>query len=208
MHAQQGDPRSVRIEDDIVRGIERRDLAVGGIPFGVVFEIFRDGLPAADVIPIEAGFHHQDAIGFLHDRVIERDSRQISETFREGCLEIVARAHPGDETGKLWRVAIEFAQDRRDRPDEHARVPSEISFAQKRFCQIRIRFFPKADHAMNCGLVVHAAKLHGFALLDVTIPWAGPGRLDADRNQRASFFRRRRRGCSKFFGMPPLSSMT
>ena len=38
----------------------------------------------------------------------------------------------------------------------------------------------------------------GFALLDVAKPGTGPGRFDADRHQRAGFFRRRRRGRQRF----------
>ena len=69
--AEQCDPRALRIEDDVVRGFERRDFAIRRVPVRVILEILLDGAPAPDIIPIEAGFHYQDAIGFLHDCIIE-----------------------------------------------------------------------------------------------------------------------------------------
>ena len=97
------------------------------------------------------------------------------------------------------RMPVELAQDRRHRPDKHSGVPAEISFAQKRFGQIGVRFFAEANDAMNRRLGrATLRKRTGFALLDVTKARAGPGRLDADRDQRARLFRRRRRRRQRF----------
>ena len=39
----------------------------------------RDSLPASDVIPIEARFDNENAIGFFHDRVVKGDAREFGE---------------------------------------------------------------------------------------------------------------------------------
>ncbi len=71
MNSKQRNCCPVLIEDDVISGIDRRDRAIRSISVFVVFEIIRYCSPAADVIPIETCFHHQNAVRFFHDRVIK-----------------------------------------------------------------------------------------------------------------------------------------
>ena len=95
-------------------------------------------------------------------------------------------------------MPVELTQHRRHGPDEHPCIPAEISFADKRFGEIGVWFFPEADHAMDRCPGLHRTKFHRFAVLDVAVTGARPGRLDSDRDQRPGFFRRRRRRRQRF----------
>src|ERR1043165_5047918 len=105
----------------------------------------------------------------------------------QSFLEILGRTQLRNKISQLRRVSVEFAKHCGDRPDEHARVPSEISFSQKRFGQIEIRFFPKAQHPMNTIFVRMLRQMDGLPLLDVTKSGTCPAWLDADRYKTACF---------------------
>src|SRR5438874_2098150 len=111
----------------------------------------------------------------------------------QNFVEIFRRPDLRDEVGQFRGVAIEFAQDSWHRPDKHSRVPAKISFSQKGLGQIDIRFFAKADDAVNSDFSI-AAQSHWLTLLDVTETGARPGRFDSNRYERARFLRGRSRG--------------
>ena len=94
-------------------------------------------------------------------------------------------------------MAIELCQNGRHRPNEHARVPTEISFAQKRFGKIDIRLFAKTNHVVNGDFAV-APQFHRRTLFDVTKTRTRPRRFNSDGDQRAGFFRRCRRRFHRF----------
>src|SRR6266404_5958225 len=124
--------------------------------------------------------------GFFHDRVIERNSRQLRETFMQNLVEIFRRPDLRDKVGQFRSVAIEFAQDSWHRPDKHSGVPAKISFSQKGLGQIDIRLFAKADDAVNSDFSA-AAQSHRLTLLDVTETGASPGWFDSNRYERDRF---------------------
>src|SRR6266576_5263951 len=131
MHSEQRDRCSVFLENDVVAGIDRGDGAVRRISTFVLFKIIRDRSPASYVVPIKSGLHDENAIRFLHDRVIERDTRQFAEPLTQSFIEISNSAQLRNEISQFRRVTVEFAKHRRHGPDEHSRVPSKISSAQK-----------------------------------------------------------------------------
>src|SRR5262245_30245801 len=92
MHAYQRDRCSIFLENDVVAGIDRRDCAVRGVSAFVLLEIIRHSMPASDVVPVKAGLHDKNAVGFLHDCIIERDARQFAEALTQSCLKISRRA--------------------------------------------------------------------------------------------------------------------
>ena len=112
----------------------------------VLHQIGRDRAPATDIVPIETRFHHQHAIGFFHDRVIERNRGQIREASAQRAFPVAGRAHLRNEIRQLRRVAIEFAQDGRDRPDKHPGVPAEIAVAHEGVGQLGVWLFAKTNN--------------------------------------------------------------
>ena len=71
MDSEESDRRVALIKDDVIGRIDCRDGAVGGISLFVLLEIIRYCSPASDIVPVEAGFHYQHPVRFLHNRVIE-----------------------------------------------------------------------------------------------------------------------------------------
>src|SRR5262249_24325776 len=92
MHAEQRDRCSIFLEYDVVAGIDRRDCAVRGVSALILLKIISHSMPGSNVVPIKAGLHHENAVGILHDGVIERDARQFAEALTQGGLKISRRA--------------------------------------------------------------------------------------------------------------------
>src|SRR4030095_12811574 len=88
------------------------------------------------------------------------------------------------------RVTVKFAKHRRHGPGKHARVPSEISPAQKRLRQIGIWFFTKADDTMNYFVIGALAQTHRLAVLDVPESGTRPCRFNADSDKLACLLSR------------------
>src|SRR5207245_3822879 len=97
----------------------------------VVFKIISHCPPAPDIVPIEAGFDNENALRFLHDRVIEGDPRQFAETLAQYFFKVTRRAKLGDEIRQLRRLAIEFTHNRRHDPDETHYHPELVVNLQK-----------------------------------------------------------------------------
>src|SRR6266496_2273288 len=131
MNSKYCDGRSVLLENDVVAGIERGDGAIRGVALFVFLKIIRHGPPTSDVVPVETGFHHKNAVCLFHDRVVEGDPWQFAEAFTQSLLEILRRAQLRNEVRQLWSLTVKFTEHCRHRPDEHACVPSKISFSQK-----------------------------------------------------------------------------
>src|SRR5437899_1829417 len=185
-NSKQRDGCPIFLENDIIAGIERGNWAVRGVSLFVLLKIIRHCSPASDVVPIEAGLHYEDAIRLFHDRVIERDAWQFTEALTQSLLEILRSPNLGNEISQLRRVTVEFAEHCRHGPDEHSRVPAEISFSQKRFGQVQVWFFAKAQYAMDRIDVGALAQTDWLALLDVAESGARPRGFDADGHKPAS----------------------
>ena len=91
MHSEQGDCRSVFIEDDVVTGIDRSEDAIRRVSAFVLFKIIRHCSPASDVVPIETGLNDKNAVCLFHDRVIEGDLRQPVVPLAQNVIEISRR---------------------------------------------------------------------------------------------------------------------
>lgn len=110
VNSEQRNVGAVITKNDVVSRIGNRCLAVDRVAVFVLFEIFRHGAPASDVVPVEGRFDDQHAVGLFHDRVVERDARQLAETFFKTLLEIPDRPKLRNKIGKLGSVAVELAQ--------------------------------------------------------------------------------------------------
>src|SRR5437016_13252195 len=99
----------------------------------------------------------------------------------QNFVEIFRRPDLRDEVGQFRGVAIEFAQDSWHRLDKHSRVPAKISFSQKGRGQIDIRFFAKADDAVNSDFSI-AALSHRLTFLSLTETAYRTGRFGSNRH--------------------------
>ena len=81
MNSKQCDGRPALFENDVVAGIDCGDGTTRGVALFVFLKIIRHGPPTPDVIPVETGLHHKNAVSFFHDRVVEGDPRQFAEAF-------------------------------------------------------------------------------------------------------------------------------
>src|SRR5207248_11361951 len=93
-------------------------------------------------------------------------------------------AHHGNESPKFWRVPVKLGENCWHGPDEHAGIPSKISFANKGFGQVDIRFLTKAEDPEETWLGRNC-----LTHFNVTKARMGRSRSDPDRDQRALFFR-------------------
>ena len=105
-------------------------------------------------------------------------------------LEIFWTEQLGNKIGEIGRMAIEFAQHGRYRPNEHPCIPAKISFAQERFGEIGIGFLAKALNSVNGIFVAAIPQMNGLALFDITKTGTCPGWFDADGDKLAGLFRR------------------
>ena len=117
---------------------------------------------------------------------------------------MAGRAHLRNEIRQLRRVAVEFAQDRRDRPDKHPGVPAEIAFLHKGVGQLGVRLFAETQDAKDVVRRAPSRQGDRRALFDVTEARTGPGRLDPDRDERARFLRGARRGLHRLLKCGPI----
>src|SRR6185369_5666400 len=75
---------------------------------------------------------------------------------------------------------VKFTQDCRHGPNEHSRVPSKVSFPQKRFSQIRVGLFAKTHDSMNRIFNTGLSQMDRLAMLDVTETGTSPCWFDTD----------------------------
>ena len=120
----------------------------------------------------------------LHHSVIEGRSRKLRKFFAPVFLESAGTAHHGNESPKFRRVPVKLGENCWHRPDEHAGIPSKISFANEGFGQVDIWFLAKTHNteetwfSRNCLAHFNVAKTR-----------MGRGRSDPDCDQRALFRR-------------------
>src|SRR5438876_10360901 len=103
-------------------------------------------------------------------------------------LEIFWTAQLGNKISEFGRMAIEFAQHGRYRPNEHPCIPPKFSFPQDRSGEIGFGFLAKA---LNSGIgifVVAIPQLTGLALSDITKPGPSPVGLVPTGDRLAGLF--------------------
>src|SRR2546430_1557528 len=98
------------------------------------------------IVPNQLRCQPQHAIGVLHHSVIEGRSRKLREFFAPAFLESAGTAHHGNESPKLRSMPIKLGENCWHRPDEHAGIPSKISFANEGFGQLDIWFLAKTHN--------------------------------------------------------------
>ena len=72
------------VEDDVVFGVDLGDGGIGGVLDALLGEVFGDGDPGADVIPIEGGLEVEDAFGFFHEGVVDGNRGECGKLGRDG----------------------------------------------------------------------------------------------------------------------------
>lgn len=132
------------VEDDVVLGVDLGDGGVGGVLAALLGEVFGDGDPRADVIPVECGFEVENAFGFFHEGVVDGDGGELGELAGDGGGDVGGVAELGDEVGELGALAGEFAGDGGDGPDEHAGIPREAALGEELFGEVGAGFFAEA----------------------------------------------------------------
>src|SRR5438094_6811943 len=71
MDSKQRNICAVFLENDVIAGFECGNGAVRSISVFVFLKVIGHCSPTSDVVSVEAGLYHKDAIGLFHDRVIE-----------------------------------------------------------------------------------------------------------------------------------------
>jgi len=101
------------VEDDVVLGFDFGDLVVGLVSVALGVEVFGDGDPGADVVPIEGGLDVEDAGGFFHEGVVDGDGGEfeVGEFFSDGGGDVGGVFEFVDEASELWGVCAEFGGD-------------------------------------------------------------------------------------------------
>ena len=92
LNSKQCDGCPILLKNDVVAGIERSDDAIRGVSLLVFLKIICHCPPASDVVPVETCLHYKDAVRLFHDRVIERDARQVTEPVTQSVLEVFRSA--------------------------------------------------------------------------------------------------------------------
>jgi len=170
------------VEDDVVLGFDFGDLVVGLVSVALGVEVFGDGDPGADVVPVEGGLDVEDAGGFFHEGVVDGDGGEFREFLGDGGGDVRGVFEFVDEAGELWGVLLKFGGDGLERPDKHAGVPSEVALAEELLGEFGIWFFAEAGdfEGLVGGLEV---ELCGLAALDISVGWTGPSGLDSDGDE-------------------------
>ena len=149
--AEEGDGAWLVGEDEIIGGFDGVEGGIRLISRGIGIEVFGDGGPASDIIPIETGFDDEDAFGFFHDRVIDGDFWEGREIGGDESGEIFGGAEAADEFAEERGVAVEGGEDGGDGPDEHAGVPAEVALLEELFGEFGVGFFAEAGDFEDVG---------------------------------------------------------
>ena len=74
-------------------------------------EVFRDGDPGSDIVPVEGGFDIEDAGGLFHEGVVDGDGGEVGEFVRCGGDDVVGVLELINEAGEFRCVFTEFVGD-------------------------------------------------------------------------------------------------
>ena len=171
------------VEDDVVFGVDLGNCGIGGVLDALLREVFGDGDPGADVIPIEGGLKVEDAFGFFHEGVVDGNRGELGKLASDGGGDVAGVAELGDEVGELGTLAGEFAGDGGDGPDEHAGIPGEAALGEELLGEVGAGFFAEAFDLEGEIFAIDSGDGGALAAFDVAVGGAGPSRLDADGNE-------------------------
>ena len=171
------------VEDDVVLGVDLGEVDVAAIFFADGFEVFRDGNPGSDVIPIEGCFDVEDAARFFHEGVVDGDRGEACEFLSDGGEDIGGGFELIDEVCELRGVLAEFLINGFDRPDEHAGVPCEVSLAEELLGELGVGLFAEAFDFDDFVCEIEIAHVGGGATLDVSVGGTSPSGFDSDGDE-------------------------
>lgn len=137
------------VEDDVVLGVDFGDFGVGFVFFALSVEVFGDGNPGADVVPVEGGLDVEHAGGFFHEGVVDGDGAEARKLLGDGLVDVWGGLDLIDEVGELRGVLGEFLCDGVYRPDEHARIPGEVALSEEFLGEFGVGFFAEASDFMG-----------------------------------------------------------
>lgn len=93
IHAEERDLGSFAgVENDIVFGIDLGDGGIDSIVVADGFEVFGDGDPGADIVPVEGGLDVKNAPCLFHEGVVDGNRGELGELSRDGGVEVFGRA--------------------------------------------------------------------------------------------------------------------
>ncbi len=168
------------VEDDVVFGVDLGDGGIGGVLDALLGEVFGDGDPGADVIPIECSFEVEDAFGFFHEGVVDGNRGECGKLGRDGGGDVGGVAELGNEVGELGALAGEFTGDGGDGPNEHAGIPGEAALGEKLLGEVGAGLFTEAFDLVGEIFAIYSVDGGAFAAFDVAVGGAGPGGFDAN----------------------------
>ena len=171
------------VEDDVVFGVDLGDGGIGGVLDALLGEVFGDGDPGSDVIPIERGFEVEDAFGFFHEGVVDGDGGECGKLGRDGGGDIAGVAELGNKVGKLWALPSEFTGDGGDGPNKHASIPGEAALGEELLGEVGAGLFAEAFDFEREIFAIYSVDGGAFAAFDVAVGGAGPGGFDADGDE-------------------------
>ncbi len=87
---------------------------------------------------------------------------------------------------KLRGMALKFCHHGWNRPDEHAGIPGKITTGKKLFGLSGIRLFTKARDLVGVMSQLLPVQNCGLSSFYVSVGWAGPGRLDPNRDEAST----------------------
>ena len=182
--AEEGDAAAVLVaEDDVVFAVDGSDLLVGLVVVRNGVEVFGDGDPRSDIVPIEGGFDVEDAGSVLHESVVDGGGGEFRELCGDGRGDIFGGAEFLGKLTELRGVAVEFGEDGGDGPDEHTGIPAEAAGVDELFGEFGVWFFAEADDVVGDIADLDAGEDGAVAAFHVAVGGAGPGGADADGDE-------------------------
>lgn len=178
--AEEGDFDSfLFVEDDVVFGVDKCEVTVGGIVVALVGQVFGDRDPGADIIPVEGGLDIEDMPRFFHERIVDGDGGEFRKLVGHRGGEIAGLGQFFYEVAELGSVLLKLAEDRGHRPDKHAGVPNEVASGQEFFSEFGVGLFAKAGNFEGWVFDLAIGEGRLFTAFDIAVAGAGPGGFDA-----------------------------
>ena len=167
------------VEDDVVLGINEGEIAVGSVIAVLLVEIFSNGDPRTDVVPVKGRFDIKNSFRVFHEGVVDGDGGEPRELGVDGGVNIAGLTKLLDKAAEFGGMLFQLVQNGGNGPDEHAGIPGEVTSSQEFFSEFGIRLFAKAGDFE--GSILNGAIGEGGlrAALDVAVARACPSRFDS-----------------------------
>ena len=141
--AQRGDEAALRCGDG-GGGVEQVAVAECGVFVGVRAEVFGQGVPGANVVPLEGGFGGIECRGVFADGVIDGDFGERGEVVLDVfLLKLRSGGKIFDEVSKRGLLSFCFFEEVSGLPGEDAGVPEETAGVEEFLCVGLVGFFDK-----------------------------------------------------------------